>query len=230
MAKQTISKLTSIVFMLAIIVMTGCQSRMDGEPVNLAPNDTRQIVSVAVLDSDEAALLVQQLELEVVRIEGPTMFFFEKPNQLDRLAELGYELERQNSYDVFRRVVRIDRTVPESELIANGVQVINREEEYFVVNASIGQLKTLLRSGSQIVAVSGHEPRPRQVRIIVRNMADVAAISAMAVDIYSTDHIKREPTDTQEDYRKVGIVIYAGAFDYQIDRLEESGYGVEMLP
>lgn len=131
---------------------------------------------------------------------------------------------------MFRRVVRIDYAIPESELIANGIRVINREEQYLVVNATIGQLRSLVRSGSQIVAVSGHEPRPRQVRIVVGSMADVAAIGAMAVDIHSTDQSRRKSTDSQEDYRKAEIVIYAGAFDYQIDLLEDSGYNVEMLP
>jgi len=61
-------------------------------------------------------------------------------------------------------------------------------------------------------------------------MADVAAIGAMAVDIYSASQNRRKPTDSQEGYHKAEIVIYAGAFDYQIDQLEDSGYSVEMLP
>ena len=61
-------------------------------------------------------------------------------------------------------------------------------------------------------------------------MTDVAAIGAMAVDIYSTDQSRRKPTDSQEDNRKAEIAIYAAAFDYQIDQLEDSGYSVELLP
>lgn len=230
MAKLSISILASIVLLLTVLVTNGCQPKMDGEPVNLEPNDTRQILSVDVTETNEATLLIQQLELDVVRIEGSTIYFFEPLNQLGRLAELGYELERQNSYDVFRRVVRIDNALPESELIANGVRVINREEKYLVVDATIGQLRALVRAGSQIVTVTGDEPRPRQVRIIVESMTDVAAIGAMAVDIYSTDQSRRKPTDSQEDNRKAEIAIYAAAFDYQIDQLEDSGYSVELLP
>jgi len=128
MAKLSLSILASIVLLLTVLVMSGCQPKLDGEPVNLEPNDTRQILSVDVTDTNEATLLIQQLELDVVRIQGPTIYFFEPLNQLGRLAELGYELERQNSYDVFRRVVRIDYAIPENELIASGVRVINREE------------------------------------------------------------------------------------------------------
>ena len=147
MAKLSISILASIVLLLTVLVTNGCQPKMDGEPVNLEPNDTRQILSVDVTETNEATLLIQQLELDVVRIEGSTIYFFEPLNQLGRLAELGYELERQNSYDVFRRVVRIDNALPESELIANGVRVINREEKYLVVDATIGQLRALVRAG-----------------------------------------------------------------------------------
>lgn len=230
MIKQPNRLMARIPFILTLLGVAGCKPGMDGTPVNLEPNDPRQILSVNVTDTDEAALLIQQLDLEVVRIEGLTVFFFEEPSQLDRLSELGYELERQNSYDVFRRVVRIDRAVPESELIANGVRIINREENYLVVDAAIGQLRALERGGSQFVAVSGHEPRPRQVQITVGNMDDVVAIGAMAVDIHSVDRRGRKPTESEEDYREVEIVVYAGAFDYQIDQLEAAGYGVESMP
>lgn len=97
MAKLSDSIRTSIVLLLTVLVVSGCQPKMDGEPVNLEPNDTRQILSVHVTDGNEATLLIQQLELDVIRIEGPTIYFFEPSNQLSRLAELGYELERQNS-------------------------------------------------------------------------------------------------------------------------------------
>jgi hypothetical protein len=183
-----------------------------------------------VPDADEAELLVQQLGLEVVRIDGHTVYFFEDPSQMPRLTAMGYDVKPQNPHDVFRRVVRIDRSVAEKELNAMGVRVINREDRFLIVDATIGQLRALVRGGSQITAVSGHEPRPRQVRIVVSSTDDVRKIGAMGVDIYSAKPEPSEKPEPGQAERELKIVIYGGAFDYQIDQLKEAGYGVEILP
>lgn len=230
MTKHLICRLVSMSCVVALVILTGCEPKIEGQPVNLGPNDPRPILSVQVADADEATLLVQKLDIEVVRMEGLTVFFFKDADQLPRLVDLGYDLERQNAYDVFRRVVRIDRSVPEAELVANGVRIINREKRYLIVDATIGQLRALVRSGSQIVAISGHEPRPRQVRIVVESMEDVAKIGAMEVDIYSAKPERKELIDSHKTDRKVKIVIYGGAFDYQIDQLKHVGYSIEILP
>lgn len=229
MTKYQVYRLASTSCLAILLLLGGCNSVMK-ETVNLDPNDPRPILSVQVADADEAELLVKQLELEVVRVESDTVYFFEDASRLPRLAELGYELKKQNPHDVFRRVVRIDRSVAESQLNAMGVRVINREERFLIVEATIGQLRALVRGGSQIVAVSGHEPRPRQIRIVVSSTEDVRKIGAMAVDIYSAKPEPREKPDPDQTYREVKIVIYGGAFDYQIDQLKNAGYGVEILP
>ncbi len=229
MAGHFICRLVSMSCVVAMLIMTGCQPKIKGKPVSLEPNDPRPIFSVQVADADEATLLVQKLGLEIVRMEGLTVYFFKDANQLPRLVDLGYDLKQQNSYDVFRRVVRIDRTIPETELVTDGVRIINREKTYLIVDATIGQLRALERSGSKIVAIMGHEPRPRQVRIVVESMEDVGKIGAMAVDIYSA---KSEVKDSIDAPRRIEstIVIYGGAFDYQIDRLKDMGYSVKILP
>jgi len=230
MSEQLASaKLCAFLF-AALACMVACKPALEGEPVNLEPNDPRPILSLEVGDSDEAALLVQELDLEPVRMEGSTLYFFENDDQLNRLKELGYELRQQNSYEVFRRVVRIDRTVPEEELRASGIRVINREENYLVVEGSLAKLRALERAGSSMVAVGGHEPRPRQVRITAESMDDVAEIGAMAVDIYSVERADRAKPDRAEQYRDGEIVVLAGAFDYQIDQLTAAGYSVEVFP
>ncbi len=230
MARHPICRLVSMFCVVVLVILTGCEPKIEGQPVNLEPNNPRPILSVQVADADEATLLVQKLGLEVVRMEGLTVSFFENSNQLPRLAELGYELKRQNPYDVFRRVVRIDHSVQEAELVANGVRIINREKQYLIVDATIGQLRALVRNGSQIVAISEYEPRPRQVRIVVESMKDVAKIGAMQVDIYSSKPERKKSIDPQQDDHKVKFVIDGGALDYQIDQLKNAGYSVEILP
>lgn len=230
MAKQRNYRLIFVSFAVALVLLTGCQPRIVGTPVNLEPNDPRPILSLQVEDADEATLLVQQIGLEIVRMEGLTVYFFEDADQSPRLVDLGYDLEQQNPYNVFRRVVRIDRAIPETELAAGGLQIINREEQYLVVEGAIGQLRALERSGSRIVAISGHEPRPRQIRVIVANTEDVAKIGAMQVDIYSAKPELDTSMDSKRADRDVAIVIYGAAFDYQIDQLRNADYDVEVLP
>lgn len=215
---------------VAWVLVTGCYPRLEGTPVDLEPNDPRPILSLQVADADEAMLLVQQLDLDVVRMDGLTVYFFEDADQVPQLIELGYELEQQDPYKVFRRVVRIERTAPETSLVASGIKIINREDDYIVVEGEIGQLRALQRSGLQIVGISGHEPRPREIRVIVTSTADVAQIGAMHVDIYSAKPEIGKPVDPDAEDGGPRIVVYGGAFDYQIDQLRDAGYDVEVLP
>lgn len=230
MANQQIFGMKCVSCGIALLLLNACLSPVDGERVDLEPNDPRAILSLDVADADEATLLVQEIGLDIVRMEGLTVYFFEDADQLPRLIDLGYDLEQQNPYNVFRRVVRIDREIPEAELVASGVQIINREKQYLVVEGSIGQLRALELSGSRIMGISGHEPRPRQIRVIVASTEDVAKIGAMQVDIYSAKPQRGTSMDYKRDDRDVNIVIFGGAFDYQIDQLRNAGYDVEVLP
>lgn len=228
---MTIHPVVGLTFLVATLIVSGCYSTHG--TVSLTPNDPRPIATIHVADADEAALLIQQLSLDVVRIEGPTVYFFDDPSKRGRMAQLGYELKQTNSYDVFRRVVRIDRSVPERELIAQGVIVINRDENFLVIDATLGQLRALVRNGSQISAVAENEPRPRQIRMIVDNTVDVAKIGALGVDIYSAKPERTysdAPDEPSDRKARRKIVINGAAFDFQIDQLKGSGYGVELLP
>lgn len=219
-----------VYYIVLFLMLAGCDGKLKGKPVSLKPNDSRPILSLQVADVQEAELVVQQLEIEVIRTEGPTIFFFKDASKLPRLAELGYSVKRESSYDVYRRVVRIDRSISEAELVKSGIWVINREKDSLIINATIGQLKALVRGGSQIVAILGHEPRPRQIRIVVDSKQDVAKIGAMQIDIYSAKPQQRKPIETPRKDRKVPIVIHGAAFDYQIDQLKENNYSIEILP
>ncbi|MFQ6007080.1 MAG: hypothetical protein ACE5OQ_16440 [Woeseia sp.] len=185
--------------------------------MDLEPKDPRQIYSVQVADAMEAALLQQPLKLEPIAREGSTLYFFDAPGLNDRLRTFGYEPIAANPYEVYRRVVRVERRGSEQELIAAGIRIINREKTHWVVEGSLANLRMLERSGYRLSPLPRNEPRPREVRIRAKSKADVAKIGALHIDIYSVVEVKE------------GFEVYAGAFDYQIDRLREKGFTVQRI-
>lgn len=186
-------------------------------PVKLEPEEKRPILSVQIADASEAALLEQEIEVELLRTDGSTLYLVEVEGLAERLRAFGYEPQAANPYEVFRRVVRVERRGSERELLAAGVRLINREEAYWVVEAPLSSLRVLEARGLRMSSLSGEEPRPREVRIRARSREDIQRVAALHVDIYSVD-------DSYEI-----LTIYAGAFDYQIDALEEQGFEVERV-
>jgi hypothetical protein len=172
---------------------------------------------VTVEDESEAALLTQELDLERVRLEGTTLHFVGTPALLDRLRATGYSPVPSDRLEVERRVVRVYRRGEESAVLETGVRLVNRERDYLVVDGTLQQLQLLRRLGYRLTAVGLNEPRPREVRILVRSQDDVQRVNELHVDIYS---VQQTPN---------GVVISAGAFDGQIDALRAVGYQVERV-
>jgi hypothetical protein len=188
--------------------------------VNLEPNDPRPIFSIAVSDDIEATLLQQQLGVEPLRVEGHTLYFYEAPGLLAKLADYGYTPSKQNSYGVYQRVVRVGKRGEEKELARFDVKLINRESDYWVVRGSLGALRALAAAGYRLTPLGTNEPRPRQVRIYASSFADVQRINALYVDIYSV---------SPEGKEQRGVVVTGGAFDSQIDDLIAEGFRVEVI-
>ncbi len=204
--------------LIIMLISTGCHKTLLKEP-NLEPNDKRPIYRITVGDADEAQLLQQQLKLDILRIEGPNLFFFESTGTLlDSLKNLGYFAENVVSQQVFYRIVKIPGLDKEDNLSETGVQLINREKDHLIVRGNLNQLKLLKERGVSIT-VPGYEARPRQIQISISNRSDVQRVSEFYIDIYSVEN-------TKED----GLVIYGGAFDYQIDLLKENDFQVTVMP
>lgn len=185
--------------------------------VDLSPHDRRPVLQITVADGTEVALLEQQLKIEPVYAVGSTLYLFETPEISGRLREIGYTPTQADPYQVFQRVVRVGKQGDEDELLKTGVRLINREPEYWVVNGTLTQLNTLVRIGYNLSKIAPHEPRPREVKITVKNKEDVAWIGSIHVDIYSVAEEKRVWT------------VYGGAFDEQIDRLRKRNLEVEII-
>lgn len=211
----------------AAVLIAACRSSprepaevapVDATPVEVAPRDTTPWIAVTVDDAAEVGLIEQQLKASVVRVEGNRAYLVDRPGLRERLAGAGYEPVTVDRQQTETRVVRVPRRGSEKELLQSGVDLINREERHWVVRGTLRQLTVLQRLGYEIAPLGPDEPRPREVRLTVKSREDVARVAAMHVDIYS---VQRE---------KDGLVVYAGAFDSQIDSLQAAGYRVERRP
>jgi len=127
---------------LLVILVVGCRSIRHQE-ANLSPPESRPIYRVEVSDSDEAALLRQELQVKPLRQEGPAFFFVATNTTLSRLRELGYSPQLADPGNIFYRVVEIPRRGSEESLRKSGVAILLREEGRWIVRGTLTQLKLL---------------------------------------------------------------------------------------
>jgi hypothetical protein len=200
---------------LAFVLLTGCTRGI--EVPGLSPLERRPVEAVAVADGNEAALLVQELSMEPVRVDGPRIYYIAEPRLNQRLRELGYTPVAADMSQVERRTMRVLRRGDERDLLAAGVRLLNREEGYWIVNGTLVQLAALRDRGYRLTALGPGEPRPREVLIRLPAQADPHVLTPFGLDIYSF-----RPT-------RGGLEVTAGAFDGQIDALREAGYPVERI-
>ncbi len=199
------------------LFMSGCGERPppdQGSKITLEPPDQRPVHSIQVGDAAEIALLQQERKLELLRRDGSTLYFYGNPELNKRLHALGYEPEPANPYRVFQRVLRVARHGDENALAAAGLRIVNREEDHWVVQGPIANLRTLQQAGYRLTPVGPHGPRPRQVSIRLPSRGAIGQLRG--VDVYSVIEV--------ED----GVVVHGAAFDFQIDSLRARGYTVDV--
>lgn len=205
---------------LAVVFLGACAAMpidTGGDTPTLEPPDPRPVLAIEVADDIEVDLLKQQLKLEAVRRDGRWLYFYEAGDISDRLVQYGYQPQRANVYDVFRRVVRVRRQGEEDALGEFGVTLINREETYWVVEGALANLRALERAGFRLEVLGTNEPRPREIRVSLRSRNDVQRIAEMHVDIFSVGETK------------AGWVLTGAAFDHQIDRMQAAGFEVNRV-
>lgn len=206
----------SALSLVALILTGACGAPRQGTV--LPPPSTAPRFAIPVEDSDEIALLQQQLELRrVVAVPG-TIYFEADSVTLGRLRELGYRVREVDAEAVDSRVLRVRRRGTEERLRQGGVIIISREKEYWIVSASLARLRELERDGYRLEPIGPAEPRPRLIRMVVGDSLDLQRVANYQVDIHTV-------ADTAGRYTILG-----GALDMQIDRLREAGFVVEVLP
>jgi hypothetical protein len=189
------------------------------------PPNKDPIYSIAVDDASEAALLQQQLKLNVVKIENNRMYFSNGSNSLaNKLKELGYEkVIREDLLQVYKKYCQIRQPATEDSMQKNllsalsrqDVQVVNREKDHWVIYGSLKALNSLKKAG-YVISNLPYELRPREIEVTVKTTEDVQKVAAANVDIFSAER----------DRATNGIIIHGSAFDYQIDKVRDMGFGV----
>lgn len=206
----------TLAVLACLIVPVACRSVPAGQ-FDLAPRDSLRWLVVGVDDAVEVGLIEQQLDATVVRVDDGRAYLVDRPGLRERLVAAGYEPAAVDRLAVEERVVRVLRRGAEPELLETGVELINREDGYWVVRGTLARLAVLQRLGYRFAPLGPDEPRPREVRLTVPTRDDIARVAALHVDIYSVSQTA------------AGIEIYAGASDAQIDRLRAAGYTVERV-
>lgn len=183
--------------------------------------EKKKLFRIEVEDAIEAELITQQLKIKPQLLEGRSFYYCgsEQTNKL--LAEYGYDPALADPEEVFSRVVRIARKGNEEDLRDLGLTLVLREREFWVVRATLRQLRALRKLGYTIKEIGREEPRPRQIRVTVHSLTQVEEAGKLGIDIYSV---------TRSEKEREAIYIYGGAFDYAIDELERRGLHVEILP
>ena len=187
------------------------------------PPDKRQVQSIQVGDADEAALLQQELKIEIQQVKDKRLFYFAGSKDIDaRLSELGYSIRKEDLMQVYDKYVQVtvNGKVPDSsksvELEKLGVTLINREEKYWIIRGTLEQLSEVKKKGYQLKELD-HEPRPRGVEITVNNQAEVQKVNETGVDIYHTENKDNK------------IIVHGAAFDNQIELMRKMGYTVVVV-
>ena len=203
-----------------ILLITSC----DNDKIKFKPTDEREVQSIEISDGDEVALLRQELGLDIKMVQGNKLYYFVKgSDQEQKLKDIGYSIKTEDIMQINYRVVQLsikDRAPDNSkteELKKYGVQIINKEKNYWVVRGSLEQLNNIQRLDYKL-KIETKEPRPRHVEIVVKSEQDIQKVNELGVDIYSSKRSDRQRT----------IIIYAGAFDYQIEQIQELGYEVTL--
>jgi hypothetical protein len=219
-----------------------CCTPKKPKPGAMPPEPEHAVVSaIEVEDAVEVALLEQEIGLVPIRLESRTLYYEPDAEVTRRLEQLGYRPKQVEGLQVYRRVMRA-LGGGDDEIREAGVTVLLREEDHRVVYGTLQQLRVLARLGVRLEEVR-QEPRPRQVRVLVRSREDVQKVADAGVDVYTVEPLRtagqqqpsaaeiygEDQAGVERDVPSAAFVVYGGAFDVTIDRLRELDYSVDVV-
>lgn len=195
--------------------------------VNLELPDKRPVKSIKVGDPTEAALIQQEMDIEIKYVDDNTLYFYaDNQKTISDLENIGYKIKETNPMQTSFKLVKLvsknnsllsmekNETI-QKELQEYSIKVLNREKGYWAIYGSLDNLSRVRELGYKIQNLET-EVRPRNIEIKVPTKEDIQKVNEMEIDIYSSE------------FQKEGnITIFGGAYDYQIDLLEFAGYEVK---
>ena len=213
---------SKLIFLMGLsIILMSCDPK-----VNLDLTDKRPVKSIKIDDATEAALIEQELDIEIKHVANNTLYFYsDNEDVLSTLKEIGYQVTDENPTQISYKMVKLvskDKTALSTEkndsilkeLQEYRIKLFNREDGYWVIYGSLSDLSRIRDLGFVLEDLDT-EIHPRSVKITVRSESDIQRVNEMGVDIYTTR--------LEGNY----YVVYGGAYDSQIDLMEASGYQVE---
>jgi len=152
----------------------------------------------------------------LLRHDPPFLFLQLDTGRLAELRNVGYEPQVVEPADFAQKVVRVDK--PSEDVIARvraiGADLIQREPDYIVVQATERQLDAMKRQQIDYRLIQERDLAPRFVRIAAPDRGSVALVVGAGIDIFEI---------------REGIVI-GRAFDSQIETLRRQGLKVDIAP
>ncbi|MGF1543598.1 MAG: hypothetical protein ACFB00_03695 [Parvularculaceae bacterium] len=225
--------------------------------MDLAPDD-RPTLRVDVADADEAAILRQELGVEIVDARMGGAVVVANAAQAAALKDLGYQLSENDPYKSELRLVRLLRNGrDEPDFAALGLKLYNREAGYWTVSGDLASVRAAVAAGWSIEAVSSDEPRPRSIRVALPDKSALDAVYAVGFDVWAV--YPAEPPKTiyrpdrdlgefevagarerridveatraarEKQFEEGPIVVDGAAFDAEIDALRKRGHDVSPL-
>ena len=212
---------TTLALSLICILALSCVKRKDWQ-VDLKPNDPRPVYAVRIGDNEEAEILQQEMNLEILQIANNQLYFLE-PNAtvMNSMKAIGYVIQKADPMQTYYRIVKVskDSAITKDELVKQyDVQFINEEKDHYIFRGDLSQLKKMEDQGIELRKLT-EEVRPRIVSIRVPGVADVQKVSEIQVDIFSAE--------IQADS---SYIIHGQAFDYQIELMRDKNYTVQVQP
>src|SRR6185503_1949719 len=144
----------------------------------------RELYRIRVDDAIEAELLQQELKIVPETVRDNWFYYYGNARLNKIVRQYDYHPASVNPDDFFTRIVRVSPARDEQELRKLGANVLLREPRYWIVRASLRQLRQLSRRGYDPHPIEERDLRPRQLRLVVSTPAGVQQAASLGMDIY----------------------------------------------
>ncbi len=215
---------THLLGILFVVLAISCTTVKTGD---LEPASKVPVYSITVEDATEAAILEQELKLQILKIEGNQLYYSDENGAMaDRLVQFGYNRPtKEDPYQVNKtyrmlllKSVKDSLPVMLAKVKELKITLINQEKDHWVLYGSLADLKQLQAQGYQLTKLN-YELRPREIKVEVESREDIQKIANLGVDIFSS---------ASSQTRRI-IIVEGSAFDHQIEEIRKMGFTVTVV-